>query len=540
MNIIHLLYMNNDNTIQNIIKQYENLTYFDQYGGSVISLIIITIVLLLLCFYCYITINIEPIKNNWAQERCKMYNIPFAGFINKPSNMSFNDFTLQNFNFCSQQILSSITGTILEPITYIVNVISKTLNGTSDSINSIRAVFDKLRTFFETIIKEIMNRLMNVMIPLQQIIISVKDVIGKVQGTMTASLFTLLGSYYALKSLMGAIAQLIIIILIALAVTIAMLWIFPFTWGAAISMTAVFIAISIPMVIMIVFLLDVLKVQTSLSVPRLSIPSVKCFDKDTLIEMNDGSKKKIIDIKVGEKLADNNEVTAKIKVDAVGSHMYNLNGVIVSDSHIVKYLNSWCHVSSHPYAVKINLYDESYLYCLNTKSKIIKINEILFSDWDEVFENDVLKLNLLKEEVNKHFDGGFFGNTMVNLKNGTKKQIKDILVGDVLENREKVYGIVEINGKDVIEQYIYHLGKNTLIKGSQNLVLCGQNNNFMSTINLDKIYKEIINEKEDKLYHLLTDANTFNVDGIKFYHYNASIDIFLNKNTPKILSVNYV
>ena len=137
---------------------------------------------------------------------------------------------------------------------------------------------------------------MNIMIPLQQIIISMKDVIGKVQGTMTASLFTLLGSYYALKSLMGAIAQLIIIILIALAVTIAILWILPFTWGAAISMTAVFVAISIPMIIIIVFLVDVLKVQTSLSVPTLSIPSVKCFDKNTLIEMNDGTKKKIIDI----------------------------------------------------------------------------------------------------------------------------------------------------------------------------------------------------------------------------------------------------
>ena len=69
MNIIHLLYMNKDQGIKDIIKQYEKLTYFDQYGGSVILLIIITIILLLLCFYCYVIINIEPIKQNWAQER---------------------------------------------------------------------------------------------------------------------------------------------------------------------------------------------------------------------------------------------------------------------------------------------------------------------------------------------------------------------------------------------------------------------------------------------------------------------------------------
>jgi len=540
MNIIHLLYMDNVKGLKDIMKQYENLTYFDQYGGSVISLVIITLILLLLCLYCYVIINIEPIKNNWATERCKMYNIPFAGFINKPSNMSFNDFTIQNFNFCSQQILSSITGTMVEPITYITNVISNSLNEMSSSINSIRAVFDKLRTFFETIVKEIMGRLMNIMIPLQQIIISMKDVIGKVQGTMTASLFTLLGSYYALKSLMGAIAQLIIIILIALAVTIAILWILPFTWGAAISMTAVFVAISIPMIIIIVFLVDVLKVQTSLSVPTLSIPSVKCFDKNTLIEMNDGTKKKIININIGDKLMYNNEVTAKIKVETTGSYMYNLNGVIVSDSHFVKYLNNWINVSSHPQAIKISSYTEPYLYCLNTKQKIIYINEILFSDWDEVFEDDILNLKINKEDINKKLDGGFFGKTLISLKKGTNKAIKDILIGDILENGEKIYGVVEINGKDLVNQYEYYLGKNVFIQGSPNLIIDNEKNNFISTINLDNIHKKIINKKEDKLYHLLTDKKSFYIEGIKFHHYNASIDIFLAKNKTKILSVNYV
>jgi hypothetical protein len=469
-----------------------------------------------------------------------MYNIPFAGFINKPTNMSFNDFTIQNFNFCSQQILASITGTMVEPITYTTNVISNTLNKLSNSINVIRAVFDNLRTFFETIIKEIMGRLMNIMIPLQQVIISIKDVIGKVQGTMTASLFTLLGSYYALKSLMGAIAQLIIIILIAFAVTIAILWILPFTWGAAISMTAVFVAISIPMVIIIAFLVDVLKVQTNLSLPKLSVPSVKCFDKNTLVEMNDGTKKRIVDINVGEKLMHNNEVTAKIKVDTTGSYMYNLNGVIVSDSHYVKYLNNWIHVSSHPDAVKISLYDEPYLYCLNTKQKIIQINDTIFTDWDELFEDDISELKINKEEINQYMDGGFFGNTLVNLKNGTKQKIQDLFIGDILENGEKIYGIVEINGKDLNAQYEYHLGKNTFVEGSPNLIICNDNNNFISTINLDKMHKKELNIKENKLYHLLTDQKTFYINNIKFYHYNASIDIFLTKNKTKILSNNYV
>ena len=56
---------------------------------------------------------------------------------------------------------------------------------------------------------------MNVMVTLMQIIINFKDFVSKTQGTMTAGLFTFLGSYYTLKSLMGAIAQFIVTILIA-------------------------------------------------------------------------------------------------------------------------------------------------------------------------------------------------------------------------------------------------------------------------------------------------------------------------------------
>ena len=69
----------------------------------------------------------------------------------------------------------------------------------------------------------------------------------------------------------------------------------------------------------------------------LKIPKLKCFDKNTLLKMNDGSEKPISEIDVGNRLFNENQVTAKILVTTEGSQMYNLNGVIVSDSHIVKY-----------------------------------------------------------------------------------------------------------------------------------------------------------------------------------------------------------
>ena len=362
MNIILLLYM--DNELNNIKKLYEKMTYFDQYGGSLILVIIITIIVLILISYFHTMINIQPIIDDWSNQRCKPNIIPIAGLITHPEGISASDYTYQNFNYCLQNILSSITGDALNPLTFVTNFLNSIANSIKESIQAIRAMFDKIRNSMQSVSEELMGRLMNMMIPLQQIIISVRDLMGKVQGTITAGLFTLLGSYYTLQSLMGAIVEFIIIILITLAVMIGIFWLVPFTWGAAVANTSIFVAISIPMVIILAFMVDVLKIH-----PSLGIPTIKCFDKNTLIDMNDGTQKKIIYIEPGDILANNNVVTAKIKVIREGSIMYILNNIIVSDSHIINYEGKWIPVSQHPSAIKYDLYNEEYLYCLNTVEK---------------------------------------------------------------------------------------------------------------------------------------------------------------------------
>jgi len=518
MNIIHLLYMelNTNNNIKKNIeiinKLYGNQTLFEQNGGSFLLFIVLMIIFWAVNAYCYIKIHIQPIKDNWVEERCKLYNIPFAGIINKPNDMSITEYTSSNFNFCIQNILASISGTALEPLTYVISLLKNVSDDTTNSINAVRGMFDKSRTFFQSISTDIMGRLMNIMIPLQQIIVSVKDFIAKIQGVMTGSLFTLLGSYYALKSLMGAILQFIITILIVMAVMIAFFWIIPFTWGAAISLTTIFIALSIPMIVIVAFMMDVLHVQTNLSIPSLPTPSMKCFDKNTLILMENGFKKRIIDISVGEKLINGNEVIAKIIVETKGSTMYSLNGVIVSDTHLVNHLNKWIRVSEHPRAIKVESYCEPYLYCLNTSKKHIFINDILFSDWDEMI---IHSNNVFTKLVNENLcDEGFINNTTVKLQNNIIKKIQDIKIGDNLDNGGKVYGIVELI-KQPNKNRIYNhcLGKNSNIEKKE--------------LKIDEYLDKSISESEIKLYHLLTNTPTFDVNGTNYYKYNGCIDYLI-------------
>jgi len=551
--------------INNITKMYDNLTYFDQYGSSLFLFIIITILVLLFVSYCFTMINIQPIKDDWKNQRCNPYVIPFAGIINKPSNMGVNEFTKENFAYCTQNILKNITGEAVSPLTFIITMLSNVTTNIKNSLNNIRGMFSNVRDFLQNVTQEVMGRLLNVIAPIQQIILSFRDFIGKIQGVMSASLFTLLGSYYTLQSLMGAIAQFIITILIALAALVAGFWAFPFTWGAAIANTAIFLSISIPFAVILAFMSKTMGIRPSRGIPRL-----KCFDKDTMILMQDGTKKEISNIQLGDVLNDGGKVTAKMVVESEGSIMYNLNGVIVSDSHMVLYNDSWIRVSDHPEANIVNNYTLPHLHCLNTTTKVIKINNLIFSDWDELSEDDIDTFKCMHiynkyntnpngerkfdtSMIHKYFDGGFQGNTCIKLEDGTQLPIRSVFVGDILERKERVYGIVEIYAEDLEKQFEFYLNKENLrFNGGPNLNICERTLPFTSVIHLANdnqnknqqtnnfIIKESNFITNKKLYHLLTDKQTFYANGICFYDYNASIDFILDKNRGKLLSMKYV
>jgi hypothetical protein len=517
---------NEKNGLKTVKELYNNLSYFDQYGSSVLLLIIVTIALFVLCSYCFVLINIQPIKDDWVNQRCKPSVIPFAGIINKPENTSATDFTKENFDFCTQNIIKGVTGNAVQPLTFITSTIAKVFDAIQQALNSVREMFDKIRLQMRAIAEEIMGRLINSMIPIQQIIIGLKDILSKVQGTMTAGLYTLLGSYYTLSSLMGAIAQLIVTILIALAVMVACFWAVPFTWGLASVNTAIFIAISIPMALILAFMINVMKVNTNLKIPK-----IKCFDKNTHIEMNDGSIKKIHEIEIGDALQDKNIVTSKVKVITEGSVMYNLNNVIVSDSHYVLCGEKWIQVSQHPEAILLDSYEEPYLFCLNTSSKYIQLNGNIFTDWDELFDSDIQEFrNHLNRkfphkefhtsDIHKHFDGGFLGSTEIRLMNGTCKTLSTIDVGDVLQGGERTYGIVEISGMKC-----HDLGEGII--GSESIVFQANRKGGKK-----KDRKKEGREKMSvppKLYHILTDKKTLTIGSTVFLDYNAAIDCFLGK-----------
>ena len=542
--ISELVYMNlkNEKNIEKLNKMYDNLTYFDTYGTSVILCVILTIIVFVIHSYFMILTQIQPIKDDWVNQRCKPQNMPFAGIINKPVDKTFSEYTQENFNYCIQDVLTGITGAAVQPLTYVTSGLTDVYGNISNDIQSGRTMFSEIRNKLKHITEEISGRILNITVPIQQIVIAFRDVMSKSQGALTSALYTSLGTYYTLKSLLGAIVEIVIKILILMAATIILLWIFPFTWGFAGTLTAFFIAISIPLAIVVVFMTLVLDIHSS-GIP--SVPSMKhCFDEETLFIMENGENKPIKDISVGEKLAKGNEINCKIIVDASYSIMYELEDIIVSDSHVLCYTGKWIPVKHHPDARRIlkPTYNKPYLYCFNTSSKIIRLNGITFTDWDELYGSRLNDCIYKKEDIHKHLHCGLSKDTSITMSDGREKSLVDVNIGDLLWNNVTVVGIVEINGMTVNTLYEYDITLEDLkelkvLKDKRELevdpdlgkmrIICSNNlyyfNDFGKILPFDTVCKKEI-AKQEKLYHLLTNYSYFYIHKLKVSDYNSCID----------------
>lgn len=515
---------------QSIDKLYDKATYLDKYGGSVIITSVTLFVFFLIFSYFYVQTKIKPIKADWINQRCNPAVIPFAGVINAGEGESKIEYTAKNFSECTTSILTQIVGFFLQPIHFLTNSLAEFFKVLGEAIQKIRELFNKVRKAIMKIVETIMHRITNVLIQMQVLTMKIKTVLGKTQGVLAAGLYTTMASYLAMKSFFGAMLEIIIAFLVILAAAVVVAWIFPFTWPFATAATAFFIAIAVPTGITAGWLGHILELTTS------NIPNTPgCFIKDTKIKMFDKSEKKIIDIHLGDKLSDGGFVTAKFKILKQTKKLYNLNNVIVTGCHDVYHDTlGWIKVSDYPdiKEVSTDFTDHEYVYCLNTTSKILPINNVVFADWDEVDEEDIKTLKedfpffSKKSDIHQHLEGGFKGDTIVYLANGKSVSMKNLKINDVLENNEKIVGLVEIDLKNSqTKTKIYCFNSNVII-GGPNLGIVDK---YLGNFNTFEMGKEVY-ISENKLYHVLTDTGKITISNITFLDYNGSLEQLLWNN----------
>tara|TARA_Y100000592_G_C5428478_1_gene297012 strand:+ start:72 stop:1139 length:1068 start_codon:yes stop_codon:yes gene_type:complete len=110
---------------------------------------------------------------------------------------------------------------------------------------------------------------------------------------------------------------------------------------------------------------------------------IGCFLPDTLISMSDGSKKKIIDIELKDNVAIGGFVFATGKF--LVNDIYDYKGIKVSGSHLVNEKGNWLKVQDSKLSKLVST-EDTVVYTLGTKNRRILINDILFTDYFDIDE----------------------------------------------------------------------------------------------------------------------------------------------------------
>lgn len=453
---------------------YKDLSYMDQYGSSVVLVVVMILILVITSSYLKSSINAEPMRRDWTRYRCDPMVIPYAGFIYKPDGKTAIEYTGENFQYCLNKSLKPLSNRFMEPFDYLIRGLLKVFTMFNAAIMAVRGQIANVRSRFTKIAVDFYNRLSAMSIPLMTISLSTKDLFGKVKGIMHIAFQTAMGFYITLKSLMGNIATGVAVTLIIGASFIVMLygiftatfffapWIAGFALSQAIMYTILYIVIMVLLVILLTFMKNTMDISPDLSInppPKGPPPAPKCFDGNTEIEMHNGVKQPIRSVKVGDRLHDGSMVTATFVLETGDESVYSLHDILVSGTHSVMYRGTWTRVSEHPEARRENNYTHPFLYCMNTTTKKIVIGEHVFIDWDEIFPAKEAQLRGKQQElgivcedmsfVHSYLDGGFEGDTKVMMHDGTFKYIADVRPGDILREDIAVYGCVQIEREHI-------------------------------------------------------------------------------------------
>ena len=518
-----------DRFIKNMDKLYD-FSYASKYGPDWIYSLIILFIAFLIVVYVNILDTKEDLASNWNEVRCQPQNMALAGVINPPKDgsMTAGEYTRHNFQGCLNDMAKKSSDATTAPVLSNLNFLADTWASFGESLNNTRNYLSNFRDNFQDFIENLLGQMMNMFIEFQQLFVAIRDFTNKIIGILTSALMGTLGLYYTLVSSFKAIFSLMA------AITIAA------TTLAVISFASI---IGIPIgIILLVFIaiLIVMMVQMAQGLPSVmgglrlgSVPRSRagCFDKNMKIVMNSKNTKKISEIKLKDKLKDNDAVYGIFKMSAEHerNNMYKLDDVIVSGNHKVKYLGEWINVNDCPKSIKIN-YDDDIIYNLLTFSKTINIQDNNFLDYDDIIKDDldqldkcgVIKKGLIHNNFGlfKNFIGGFYGETKIKLLDNTVTQIQNINVNDILDDNVKVLGVVELDCMEVEIKMV-----NTVTLMCTPTVL---HDSLGKTKTIGSVKGEHLGEVPcNKVYHLITDKNYFYIDYLKIYDYDYLIDHYL-------------
>jgi hypothetical protein len=331
------------------------------------------------------------IMKNWQNRRCELPVVMAAMFF-KPDDdpRTKGDFAKDNFDFCMKSYVEKFVNLLMAPINAVMGKQTNLAGGAVGMVDTIRDIASKLYSTLTIFLEQYTRRFQNSIYEVSRIIQFLRMAMERANAMVMSMLYTGITMFRGMLNTIQFVIKVILIICgIMLGIIIILIFVlFPFI-PLILSVLGAIIAAVLSLVMVISG-----EVANEASSDR----SGFCFSGDTKILVTREGKEEYVaakDIKIGDVLGGNcGKVEAVIQMDGKDIKLFNLNGIHVSGSHLVKGTDGqWKSVASDERA-KLSDFETDILYCFNTTTHNLPVkgeNEIiLFRDWEELENDDAL------------------------------------------------------------------------------------------------------------------------------------------------------
>ena len=323
------------------------------------------------------------IDKNWNKYRCKIYMAPFAGLVKPEKGKNVVEIGAKNVMNCLWVQIKQFFLQLIKPFNYIISIIHKIIDSVKETLNKFRQQLGIIRKLLLKIAMSVMERIENLGASFVSEFLKIRDILKRSTASFQTLIYTIETLGITMKNMMdGPVGN-----MAKLAEVLGQIFTF--------------------------FLLGPLSVSL--------FPSLwfcACFSEDTKVKLSNNCFKNIKDVSIGDNLKDDYVEGILVFKNKNRDIFYKLDDDYATETHLVKYNDTWIPIIKHPKSTLTNIID-NYLYCLCTKNNTIPTKDNVYTDWnisnnkEKWIDEKVLILNYLNNKEltlydNKHcYQEGF-------------------------------------------------------------------------------------------------------------------------------------
>ena len=324
------------------------------------------------------------IERNCDHYRCDPGVILLAkGFKPTKDPRTVSQFAEDNWSFCQKEYVQNAIREAAAIPNEMAKVEADTVNALTDVADTVGDIFVDVWTFIYEAYSSFLDQMKNAAKLFQNMMLNMKLMVDRLQASILAIVYGLISMIVAfVNTVRVTVIVIIIVVGILIGLSILIMWFFPPIFILTDLMTALAVA-------------AVAAIGVELAEAEGFQPGV-CFATGTSVVMQEGTRRPIEKIRIGDVLSGGAEVTATHEfwsADAV----YDLSGIHVTGDHLVHTADGKrIPVSAHPDAslvVPCCSKSKQSLWCLTTSTRTIPCltasKEVLtFADWEEIDAED--------------------------------------------------------------------------------------------------------------------------------------------------------